>query len=181
MFCFRLGSRQVSLSVNKSSLSYDCHIFYKSFQKYDLMFQGSWGSDVLTLSVYSYKSTSFPLLKSAGVGAVLLGFLRYLFSWWKAWKDSLTAILWMFERPQNILSTASAFFLFGDLLQHPVVSQWRITEFVLCLWVPLLRSTVQRLRHWEELEFRVQQHLENSLFYRHLPAWCNMISQGQDT
>lgn len=110
MFCFRLGSRQVSLSVNKSSLSYDCHIFYKSFQKYDLMFQGSWGSDVLTLSVYSYKSTSFPLLKSAGVGAVLLGFLRYLFSWWKAWKDSLTAILWMFERPQNILSTASEFF-----------------------------------------------------------------------
>lgn len=49
-------------------------MFYKSIQKYDLMFQGSWGSDVLILNVSSYKSTSFPLLEYAGVGAVLLGF-----------------------------------------------------------------------------------------------------------
>lgn len=65
MMCwFMLGSRQVSLSVNKSSLSYDYHMFYKSIQKYDLMFQGSWGSDVLSVS--SYKSASFFYLNLLG-------------------------------------------------------------------------------------------------------------------
>lgn len=174
-----LGSRQVSLSVNKSSLSYDYHMFYKSIQKYDLMFQGSWGSDVLSVS--SYKSASFLLLKSAGVGAVLLGFLRYLFSWWKAWKDSLTAILWMFERPQNILNRASVFF--SAWWPAPASCCISVENNKICT-LPLgffVEGTVQRLRHWEELEFRVQQHLEKSFFYRHLPAWCNMISQGQDT
>jgi len=46
-FCFRPWSRQVSLPVSKSSLTYHCHRFYKSIQKHDLAFQGFQGRDKL--------------------------------------------------------------------------------------------------------------------------------------